>query len=399
MKKAVRIIGLIAAGSLLASCGLFGDEDEELEPMELVDIDQVVKVKKIWSSKVGGKSEFLRVALRPATDGSRIYAASRDGNVTAYDPESGKQVWRNELDIELTAGPGVGEGYLVVTAKDGFAILLDASTGEERWRADIAGESLAQPLIKGESVVVQTIDNRLQALSVFDGRSRWSVVQTPPALTMRGSSSPVSVGNTVIAGFDSGRLVAADIDTGTIIWESLLAPPQGRSDLDRLSDIDGSMAIVSQDLYASGYQGRLAAIASESGQILWNRDISSYEGVAADWTGLYTVSDNGEIVAMGRQNGNESWRNASLLRREPTLPVPFGTTVVVGDLEGYLHFFNTIDGEAVARVRLGSAAITADPFVMANRLYVQSDSGQIAAYVLVDDRPQRSATDSAEDES
>ena len=396
MIKAVRIIGLIAVGSLLASCGLFGDKDEELEPMELVDIDQVVKVKRIWSSKVGGKSEFLRVALRPATDGSRIYAASQDGNVTAYDPESGKQIWRNELDIELTAGPGVAEGHLVVTAKDGFAVLLDTSTGEERWRADIAGESLAQPLIKGESVIIQTIDGRLQALSVFDGRSLWSIVQTSPALTMRGSSSPVSAGNTVIAGFDSGRLVAADIDTGTIIWESLLAPPQGRSDLDRLSDIDGSMAVVGQDLYASGFQGRVAAIASESGQILWNREISSYEGVAADWTSLYTVTDNGEIVAMGRQNGNESWRNGSLLRREPTLPVPFGTTVVVGDLEGYLHFFNTIDGEAIARVRLGSAGITADPFVMANRLYVQSDSGQIAAYVLVDDRPQRSAPDSAD---
>ena len=399
MKKAVRIIGLIAAGSLLASCGLFGDEDEELEPMELVDIDQVIKVKKVWSAKVGGKSEFLRVALRPASDGSRIYAASYDGNVTAYDPESGNRVWRNELDIELTAGPGVGEGYLVVVAKDGFAVLLDKSTGEEMWRADIAGESLAKPLIKGESVIIQTIDNRLQALSVFDGRSRWSIVQTSPALTMRGSSSPVLVGNSVIAGFDSGRLVAADIDDGTIIWESLLSPPKGRSDLDRLSDIDGSMAVVGQDLYASGYQGRLAAIASESGQILWNREISSYEGVAADWTSLYTVRADGEIIALGRQNGNESWRNGSLLRREPTLPVPFGTTVVVGDLEGYLHFFNTIDGEAVARVRLGGAAITADPFVMANRLYVQSDSGQLAAYTLVDDRPKRDAADDAEDGS
>ena len=399
MKKAVRIIGLIAASSLLASCGLFGDEDEELEPMELVDIDQVVTVKKIWSSKVGAKSEFLRVALRPASDGSRIYAASYDGNVTAFDPESGSQVWRSELDIELTAGPGVGEGYLVVVAKDGFAVLLNASTGEEMWRADIAGESLAKPLIKDDSVIIQTIDNRLQALSVFDGRNRWSIVQTSPALTMRGSSSPVIVGNTVIAGFDSGRLVSAQIDTGTIAWESLLSPPKGRSDLDRLADIDGSMAVVGQDLYAAGYNGRLAAIASESGQILWNREISSYEGVAADWTSLYTVRDDGEIVALGRQNGNESWRNASLLRREPTLPVPFGTTVVVGDLEGYLHFFNTIDGEAVARVRLGSAAITADPFVMANRLYVQSDSGHLAAYVLVDDRPKRSAADSAEDES
>ena len=399
MKKAVRIIGLIAAGSLLASCGLFGDEEEELEPMELVDIDQVLKVKKIWSSKVGDKSEFLRVALRPASDGSRIYAASYDGNVTAYDPESGSQVWRTELDIELTAGPGVGEGYLVVVAKDGFAVLLNTSTGEEVWRADVAGESLAKPLIKGNSVIIQTIDNRLQALSLFDGDSRWSIVQTSPALTMRGSSSPVIIGNTVIAGFDSGRLVAADVDTGTISWESLLSPPKGRSDLDRLSDIDGAMAVVGQDLYASGYQGRLAAIASESGQILWNREISSYEGVAADWTSLYTVRDNGEIVALGRQNGNESWRDASLLRREPTLPIPFGTTVVVGDLEGYLHFFNTIDGEAVARARLGSEAITADPLVMANRLYVQSDSGQLAAYVLVDDRPKRSAADDAEDES
>jgi len=399
VKKAVRIIGLIAAGSLLASCGLFGDEEEELEPMELVDIDQVLKVKKIWSSKVGDKSEFLRVALRPASDGSRIYAASYDGNVTAYDPESGSQVWRTKLDIELTAGPGVGEGYLVVVAKDGFAVLLNTSTGEEVWRADVAGESLAKPLIKGNSVIIQTIDNRLQALSLFDGDSRWSIVQTSPALTMRGSSSPVIVGNTVIAGFDSGRLVSADIDTGTISWESLLSPPKGRSDLDRLSDIDGAMAVVGQDLYASGYQGRLAAIASESGQILWNREISSYEGVAADWTSLYTVRDNGEIVALGRQNGNESWRNASLLRREPTLPIPFGTTVVVGDLEGYLHFFNTIDGEAVARARLGGEAITADPFVMANRLYVQSDSGQLAAYVLVDDRPKRNAADNAEDES
>ena len=399
MKKALRIIGLIAAGSLLASCGLFGDEDEELEPMELVDIDQVVKVKKIWGSKVGGKSEFLRVALRPASDGSRIYAASYDGNVIAYDPESGSQVWRTELDIELTAGPGVGEGYLVVVAKDGFAVLLNTSTGEEMWRADIAGESLAKPLIKGNSVIVQTIDNRIQALSVFDGDSRWSIVQTSPALTMRGSSSPVNVGNTVIAGFDSGRLVCADIDNGTIIWESLLSPPKGRSDLDRLSDIDGSMALVGQDLYASGYQGRLAAIAAESGQILWNREISSYEGAAADWTSVYTVSADGEIVALGRQNGNESWRNGSLLRREPTLPVPFGTTVVVGDLEGYLHFFNTIDGEAVARVRIGGGAITADPFVMANRLFVQSDSGQLVAYVLVEDGPKRTAAENAEDES
>ena len=399
MNKAFRTFGLITATMMIAACGVFGDKEKELEPMELVKIDETVNIKKIWSAKLGGKSDFLRVALRPVGDGNRIYAASQNGIVTAFDPESGKQIWRTKLEVELSAGPGVGEGRLAVADKKGYVIVLDTATGEEQWRAYIAAESLATPLIKDESVVLQTIDNRLQARSLFDGQERWSIVQSTPALTMRGSASPVVVGTTVIAGFDTGRIVAANINTGVIIWEALLSPPKGRSDLDRLSDIDGAMALVGQDLYATGYQGRLAAVATESGQVLWNREMSSYEGVAADWNSVYTVRDDGEIVALTRRNGNEAWRNGSLLRREPTLPIPFGTFVVVGDLEGFLHFFNNIDGEPVARERLGNEAITSDPFVIANRLYVQSDGGSIAAFVLVDDRPRRKAPDVADDES
>lgn len=400
MKRACRTIGLIGVTLLVASCGLFGDEeDEALEPKELVKISETVKIKRIWTAKLGDDAEFLRVALRPAGDGSRIYAASRDGIVTAFDPASGKQIWRTKLEMELSAGPGAGEGRVAVAGKDGLGIVLDAATGKEQWRVDIAAESLATPLIKNDTVVFQTIDNRLDARSLFDGRERWSIVQSTPVLTIRGSSSPVTVGSTVLAGFDSGRIVAANIDTGVVIWEVLLSPPKGRSDLDRLSDIDGAMALVGQDLYATGYQGRMAALASESGQILWNREVSSYEGIAADWNSVYTTRDDGEIIAMTRANGNELWRNDSLLRREPTLPIPFNTTVVVGDFEGYLHFFSAIDGEPVARQKIGGAAITSDPFVIANRLYVQSDSGSVSAFVVVDDRPRRNAPDVADDGS
>jgi len=396
---AFRTSGLIAAALLIAACGAFSDKEEKLEPMELVDIDETVKIKQIWSAKLGGDSDFLRVALRPAGDGNRIYAASQDGVVTAFDPETGKQIWRTELEVELSAGPGVGEGRVAVAAKDGMAIVLDAASGDEQWRTDIAAESLATPLIRDDSIILQTIDSRLQALSLFDGRERWVIVQSSPALTMRGSASPVAVGSTVITGFDSGRILAADIDTGTVTWEAFLSPPQGRSDLDRLSDIDGAIAVVGQDLYATGYQGRLASIASESGQVLWYREISSYEGVSADWNSVYTIRDDGEIVSLTRRNGTETWRIDSLLRREVTLPIPFNTFIVVGDLEGYLHFFSTIDGEPTARVRFGKEAISVDPYVMANRLFVQSDSGRIAAYVVVDDRSKRRAPDVADDES
>jgi len=399
VRHALPVSGLVAASLLLASCGLFSDKDKELEPKELVRVEQKARIKRVWSAGLGGDSDFLRIALRPAGDGNRVYAASQKGTVSAFDPATGKQLWRTKLDTELTSGPGVGEGHVVVIARSGHAILLDAADGTEQWRADIDGESLARPLISGQSVIVQTVDNRLRALSLFDGRQRWLVSQTTPVLTMRGSSSPVIVGTSVIAGFDNGRLVAVDLPSGDIVWDSLLSPPTGRSDLDRLADIDGAMAVVGQDIYAAGYQGRLAAIASESGQLLWNREISSYEGVSADWNSVYTVRDDGEIIAMERRGGTETWRNDTLLRREPTLPIPFNTMVVVGDLEGYLHFFNNFDGEPMARLRQGNKAITSDPVVLGNRLYVQADNGSLAAYEVVDDRPKRAAPDIAADEN
>ncbi len=394
-----RIAGLAVATLIVSGCSLFGGDDEiELEPAELVDIETTVDVRKLWSAKVGKNAEFLRVMLRPAGDGNRIFAASRDGNVIAFDAESGKQVWKTELDVELSAGPGVGSGMVAVGSADGWVIVLDTKDGSERWRVSLGGETLAPPLIDENIVIVATIDNRLRALSGFDGSERWIIEKATPALTMRGSAAPAIAGNTVIAGFDNGRLLAAQLETGDVLWDSVLAPPSGRSDLERLSDIDGQISVVGQDIYAAGYQGRVASIAAESGQILWAREISSYVGVSADWNSVYTTNDNGEVIALLRRNGQEVWRQSSLLRREPTLPVAFSTTVVVGDLEGYLHFFSVIDGTPVARLRQGRAAISGTPVVISGRLYVQSDSGGITAYAVRQPKPSPNAPEIADDE-
>lgn len=396
MTRWLRAGGMTLAALALASCGAFSKDDADLKPMELTSVKSQVEVRRLWSVRVGDNAEFLRVALEPAGDGNRIYAASRDGNVVALDPATGREAWRARLETELSSGPGVGEGLVVVGGADGWVVALDATTGAERWRSDLAGESLASAVIKDDIVVVQTIDNRLRGLSAFDGSERWVVEQTTPVLTMRGSAFPVAVGTSVIAGFDNGRVLAARLATGDVEWEQILSPPSGRSDLDRLADVDGRIGVVGQDVYAAGYQGNLAALASESGQVLWARDISTYEGVSADWNNLYTTTPEGELIAITRRNGVESWRQSSLLRRDPTLPATYRTTVVVGDFEGYLHFFSNFDGHPVARLRFGSDAITADPVVIGDRLYVQSDSGSIGAFAIIEPAPERTAPDVAE---
>ncbi len=272
---------------------------------------------------------------------------------------------------------------------DGDVVALRSKDGSEIWRTTVLGEAAATPLIRNESVVVVTLDGRLRMLSIFDGSERWVLEQTYPALTLRGTASPILVGTTVVAGFDNGRLIATRLSDGATQWEAMLSPPSGRTDLERLSDVDGSITAVGQDVYAAGYNGRVAAVAAESGQALWAREISSPTGVGADWTNVYVVEDEGELVALLRRNGSDVWRQDALLRREPTAPVPFNTAVVVGDFEGYVHFFDNVDGRPVARVRVGKGMLAGPPVAVGGRLIVQSENGDIVAFSVP--QPERPA--------
>ncbi|MEX0975724.1 MAG: outer membrane protein assembly factor BamB [Woeseia sp.] len=381
------LLGLLPV--VLTGCGIFGgDKDESLEPQELRDFQQNLPVKRAWSAKLGDSSEFLRLALSPDGNDERIYAASRDGVVSAFEPATGQRLWRTELKLPLSAGPGFGADTVVVAGSSGQIVALRAGDGSQIWQTTIGRETLAKPLITGDSIVVYSIDGTLRVLNRFNGRERWSIEQTLPPLTLRGSSSPAVVGQTVIAGFDNGRLVATNMDDGTPIWEVVLSPPTGRSDLERLADVDGPVAVVGQDIYASAYQGRLAALAAESGQALWTREISSFVGVGADTQNVYVASDSGEVLALSRSNGNERWRNDALLRRGPTTIVPFNDSVVVGDFDGYVHFFSKDDGSTVARVRVGKGMLSGPPVVIGDRLYLQSESGRLDVFAI--DRPERS---------
>ncbi len=385
---------------LLNGCGLFGDEDEEENlPTELVEFDETLDVVRLWSLKLGKGTEALRVGLSPGGDGNRVYAASYDGNVVALDPENGKQVWKVETDVVLSAGPGVGDGVVVVAGYDGDLIALSADDGSEMWRTQIASETLAKPLVRNGRVAVYSIDGRLRVYSIFDGSETWALEQTSPALTQRGSASPIMLGSSIFSGFDNGRLVASKLDDGTTIWEAVLTPPSGRSDLDRLADVDGSIAAVGQDIYASGYNGRIASIAAESGEILWDREISSHAGLSADWNNVYAVGNDGEVIALLRRNGTDLWRQESLLYRDPTAPVAYSTAVVVGDFEGYVHFFSNFDGQPVARERVGKGMVSGIPLVMGDKLLVQSESGSLTAFTVRTPKPKEPESTETEDET
>ena len=330
---------------------------------------------------MGGDGEVLRLTLGVEGRGDTVYAAGRDGDVRALDAASGKARWTTDTGLELSAGPGVGEDIVVVGTSDGELVALDRATGKQRWKTKVPGEILAPPLVTRERVLVRSVEGRLRALSATDGKVLWLVEDVVPRLSLRGTATPVAADESVaVTGFDTGKVMAVTLDKGETLWQLQLATPTGRTELDRLSDVDSAVQISGKDVYAVGYQGRVAMLSLDNGQMWWSRDMSSYRGLALDEDQVYVATSEGSVVALRRRDGAVVWEQNALARRGLSAPAVVGTAVAVGDFEGYLHFLDRSTGKFVARERPGSERIAAPPLVMGDRLFVVDEGGRLEAF-------------------
>lgn len=366
----------IATLALLAGCG-----DKEIEkPAELVDIQATRKVDRLWSVGLGGGAEHLRLALRPTILDDVLYTASHKGEVVALSATNGRRLWQTRTKLPLSAGPEVAEGVVVVGSSDGDVVALSADNGQELWRRSIASEILARPLIVRDLVVVRTVNGRLEALSLTDGATRWSLDESVPRLTLRGTAPPVLAGDRIIAGFDNGRVLAVDPRSGEVLWDTVVNAPSGRTELERLADIDAPPRVSGSDIFVVGFQGRMAMLALDSGQIWWAREASSYRGFAMDEQNLYLTNADGVLVAMRRSDGAVQWEQDALLRRSLTAPAIDGDAIVVGDLEGFVHWLDKSTGEFVARHKTDGERITNAPVSTDAGVFVQTDGGKLFAF-------------------
>jgi outer membrane protein assembly factor BamB len=362
--------------------GCTSKKEKAEPPAKLVEIKTTIDVRKVWSHKVGGGSERLRLGLHPASDGARIFAGSVDGRIASYDAATGKEVWGTKTKLPLSAGPGYGDGVLAFGTSDGDLIAVDAANGTERWRQAIGSEVLASPAIGSGVIVVRTVDGRLRGFAERDGGTVWTVEQNLPNLTLRGNSAPRVAGNVVVAGFNNGRVGAYELANGDQAWEVAIANPTGRSELERLVDVSQGLQIVATEVYVVGYHGRVVGIDVGTGVVLWQQEMSSYAGLSADFTTVYVTNDVDAVIALDRRAGAQTWRQEALRLRDVTAPARFGSAVVVGDYDGYLHWLDTSDGHFLAREHAAKGRISAAPLVVGENIYVQGDDGTVAAYTV-----------------
>lgn len=376
MRPAHALLWLVAVAAATTGCS----KDKEADPpAELVDFKATLAVKREWSLRVGA-DEVLRLGLSPAVEGERLFVAGAQGDVFALNPSTGRSLWRARLDTRLSAGPGAGEGLVAVGTPEGEVIALDAGSGALRWRAAVAGEVLARPAVGGGRVIVHTTDGRLTALDGSDGRILWTYEQPVPRLSVRGSAAPVVDGDVVFAAFDNGKVAALTLAEGELLWTATVATPSGRTELQRLVDIDAPVRVEGDDVFVAGFHGRAAMIARGSGQIWWGREYSTHRGIALDEDALYLSTADGIVVSLSRRDGTERWRQDQLIRRGLSGPAVDGQSVVVADFEGYVHWLDRGSGELAGRVATDGKRVSHAPVTAGGLVIVQSDAGGVYAF-------------------
>jgi outer membrane protein assembly factor BamB len=363
--------------------GWFESDDEDpTAPVDLVKIEQTVKIKKLWSAGVGdGQGDGL-YRIQPAMNGDVIYAASAEGRVRAFARAKGKSLWKVDLDTSLSGGVGVYDDAVFLGSSEGVVLKLDAGSGELLWSTELRGEVLAPPQANGKVVVAQTYDGKLQGLDFHTGEILWTYDSNVPVLTIRGTSVPILSNGVVYAGFANGRVLAFDAQTGAIGWEVRVAISQGRSEIERIVDVDGTMQLAGNELYAASYQGRVVAIEAASGRKLWQQDVSSFSGVSQGFGNIYVADEDGTLTAYLRNGQGVRWTQAALGYRQLSRPTPVSSYVAVGDYEGYVHLLSQVDGEFAGRVKVDGDGVRADMLSDGNTLYVFGNSGKLAVYEI-----------------
>ncbi len=375
-------VSAILVLTLLSGCSWFGDKDNSEPPAKLQKFDRQVTLRSLWSRDTGVGTDEQRVKLVPAIFGEQVYTVDRRGRVSAFLLENGKQVWRKKLNVPVSAGPGVDEGLVLVGTSDARVLALDTKTGELLWTAPVSSEVLSVPRIYEGVVVVQTVDGNLTGLDAESGKRIWIHDRTVPVLSLRGTSTPLVKDGLVMAGFASGKMVALDVRSGRQLWEAAIAVPSGRSELQRMVDVDADPVVRNGVLYVASFQGQLAAVSLDNGRLLWSREMSAYAGIAVDLQQVYVTDELSNVWALDRRTGASLWKNSDLQRRFLTGPVVIGGYVAVGDFQGYIHLLSRIDGAIAGRERVERAGILVPAVALGDRLLVLGAGGRLVMYQL-----------------
>ena len=322
-------------------------------PSPLNDLKSKINLEVVWQESVGehnGKN-FNIYHLEDF-----LYVASSDGVIKKLDSTTGDQIWKKELGINLSSGVVGGDENIYVSSIDGFLWCMDLK-GDLVWKTLLAAEINSLPIIYDSKVVVKLNNYKVVQLNAHDGSVNWKYQAAIPPLTFWSDGKLVQSNKVVYLGLPGGKMIAIDSPTGGLVWESSISRAKGSTDIERANDITSHPIIDGPLIYGITTNGDISALNRRNGKTIWTRPISSFYGMVFDGLNLFITHDTGSIYSVNKDDGEIKWRQSALKYRKVQRGTIINDYIVFGDYEGFVHFLSIDDGSIVGRVKVGDFPI------------------------------------------
>ena len=352
-------------------------------------------LSRIWTAKVTGANPRARLAASPVMSDGRIYVVDTTARVTAFDANTGAQIWSNALEIEKDGKPSRFGGGVSATGTNVFATngvgdvaSLAADTGALVWKKRPAGPLRGAPTLSNGNVYVMTQDNQIYALRQSDGEAQWNEAGPVSASGIFGVGAPAAAQGTIIAGYSSGELAAYRYENGRSLWSDTLSRTAMSTSVSTLTDIDADPVIDRGRVFALGKGGRMASYELVSGQRIWEINIAGISTPVTSGEWVFVMTDEARLLCVARSTGKIRWisklqRYKNEKKKKKPIswygPVLAGGRLVITNSHGAVWSVAPDEGTATEILDVGNDVSLA-PIVAKNILYILDDSGRISAF-------------------
>jgi outer membrane protein assembly factor BamB len=314
-----------------------------------------------------------------------LYVGSSGGKFYAFDLASGRELWTIETQGPIGSTPWYDERTKVVYfgGDDGNMYAVDAVAGRVKWTYSTQGIIRRAPAFSEGFLLFATSEGRIYALDADSGKWRWQYDrEMPEGFTIHGHAGVVVRGNTAYTGFADGTLVALRAYSGDVIWTRSLRAEQ-EAEQERFVDIDSTPVLVGDTLLASSYSGGVFALSADSGSVRWRYPLEGANSVVAHGGRVYVTAPRAGMVALDME-GRLLWRQA-IASGIPSRPVGHGPYLFVAGTEAGLYAVAAGRGTLLQYLEPGHG-ISAEPGVGQGRLGVLTNWGRLYTFRLLKHR-------------
>lgn len=343
-------------------------------PADLGPNVPVLGVNHVWTARIGS---IAGLPLDMHVSGHVVTLASADGVVVALDARSGADLWRTALGESLSAGVGSDGKWTAVVSRSNALVVMES--GRELWRQPLQMQTFTAPLVAGNRIFVLSADRSVSAYDAMTGRRLWIQSRPGEPLVLRQSGVLLAVGDTLVVGL-SGRLVGFNPDNGSVRWEAPLASARGTNDVERLVELVGRVSRVGDSVCARSFQATVGCVNTSRGTVAWTQLAAGSDGIHGDGELVFGSESNGSMIAWRRADGTRAWTSDRLKFRKLTAPLLLGRSVVVGDDAGLVHLLSRNDGSPLNRLTTDASGIAAAPVVAADTLVAVTRNGGIYGF-------------------